>query len=300
MPQEALMMKRAFKDSGGLWIMKPIGRAQGKGIFVVSKVSQINKWLAEREKTQSENICVDNYVAQRYIAAPYCVGGRKFDVRLYVLVLSFRPMRAYLYREGFARFTAAKYTNDRESLNDRMVHLTNHSIQKQDEAYDASVCDLRWSARSLRQYIAAKHGTNASDELIRDITKLIVNSLRSVAPIMINDRHCFELYGYDVMLDEDLRPWLIEVNASPSMSVDSVNDRELKTALFNDVLNVVDMERQYHRAKDEKATPRRVGGFDLIYDGDAIEENMTTLGASNADRVRSLDNARVSEKTNQM
>lgn len=300
MPQEALMMKRAFKDSGGLWIMKPIGRAQGKGIFVVSKVSQINKWLAEREKTQSENICVDNYVAQRYISAPYCVGGRKFDVRLYVLVLSFRPMRAYLYREGFARFTAAKYTNDRESLNDRMVHLTNHSIQKQDEAYDASVCDLRWSARSLRQYIAAKHGTNASDELIRDITKLIVNSLRSVAPIMINDRHCFELYGYDVMLDEDLRPWLIEVNASPSMSVDSVNDRELKTALFNDVLNVVDMERQYHRAKDEKATPRRVGGFDLIYDGDAIEENMTTLGASNADRVRSLDNARVSEETNQM
>jgi tubulin polyglutamylase TTLL9 len=117
---------------------------------------------------------------------------------------------------------------------------------------------------------------------------------------MINDRHCLELYGYDVMLDEDLRPWLIEVNASPSMSVDSVNDRELKTALFNDVLNVVDMERQYHRAKDEKATPRRVGGFDLIYDGDAIEENMTTLGASNADRVRSLDNARVSEETNQM
>ena len=290
MPHEALMMQRAFRDHGGLWIMKPIGRAQGKGIFMVYKLSQITKWLAEREKSGAENICIDNYVAQRYISNPYCVGGRKFDMRLYVLVLSYRPLRAYLYREGFARFTAARYTCDKESLGDEMVHLTNHAVQKRDANYDASKCDLRWSARSVRQYIAAKHGTATSDALIEEITKLIINSLLSVAPVMINDRHCFEMYGYDVMLDENLRPWLIEVNASPSMSVDSASDRALKTALFEDVLNVVDMEKQFDRTSD---TAKRVGGFDLIHDGVVVEENLRLLGALNDDRESSLSRARM-------
>jgi len=292
MPQEALMMKRAFRDRGGLWIMKPIGRAQGRGIFVVSKLSQITAWLAEREKNGAENICCDNYVAQRYIANPYCVGGRKFDIRLYVLVLSFRPLRAYLYREGFARFTSVRYTRDKASLNDHMVHLTNHSVQKRDARYDAEKCDLRWNVRSLRQYIASKHGTATSDALIVNITELILRSLRSVVPVMINDRHCFELYGYDVMLDEDLRPWLIEVNASPSMSVDSAGDRALKTALFQDVLNVVDMERRFHR-QGVREMKKRVGGFDLIHDGDVVEDNLSSLGALNDDRDRSLEDAKV-------
>lgn len=276
MPQEAMMMRRAFHDQGGIWIMKPIGRAQGKGIFLVHKASQISKWLANRERSGTENVCVDNYVAQRYISNPYCVGGRKFDLRLYVLVMSFRPLRVYLYREGFARFTAVRYTCEKDSLEDEMVHLTNHAVQKRGPNYDATKCDLRWSVRSLRQYVAAKHGTATSDALTLDITKLIVHSLQAVAPVMINDRHCFEMYGYDIMLDDTLRPWLIEVNASPSMSVDSASDRALKTALFNDVLDAVDMESRRER---DATLPRHVGGFDMIVDGEPVEENMCSLGS---------------------
>ena len=56
---------------------------------------------------------------------------------------------------------------------------------------------------------------------------------------MINDRHCFELYGYDMMIEDDLKPWLIEVNASPSLTCTTHTDRLLKGALIHDVLNVV-------------------------------------------------------------
>ena len=109
---------------------------------------------------------------------------------------------------------------------------------------------------------------------------------------MINDKHCFEMYGYDILIDDQPKPWLIEVNASPSMSVDSAGDRALKTALFQDVLNVVDMERRFHR-QDVREMKKRVGGFDLIHDGDVVEDNLSSLGALNDDRDRSLEYARI-------
>jgi len=60
---------------------------------------------------------------------------------------------------------------------------------------------------------------------------------------MINDKHCFELYGFDVMIDNNLKPWLIEVNASPSFTANTEADYELKTGMLDDVLNVLDKEK---------------------------------------------------------
>ena len=71
--------------------------------------------------------------------------------------------------------------------------------------------------------------------MVEDIEAIIVNSCKAVQNVIINDRHCFELYGYDVIIDNDLKPWLIEVNASPSLSSTTLIDKQLKGSLIHDV-----------------------------------------------------------------
>ena len=56
---------------------------------------------------------------------------------------------------------------------------------------------------------------------------------------MINDKHCFELYGYDILIEENLKPWLIEVNASPSLSTTTEADRKLKMSVMESVFQIV-------------------------------------------------------------
>lgn len=70
------------------------------------------------------------FFSSRYIDNPLLIGGKKFDLRLYVLVTSFRPLKAYLFKLGFCRFCTVKYDTSVTELDNMYVHLTNVSVQK--------------------------------------------------------------------------------------------------------------------------------------------------------------------------
>ena len=65
---------------------------------------------------------------------------------------------------------------------------------------------------NLRLFLEGTRGRDVTDRLFSDITWLLVHSLKAVAPVMVSDRHCFECYGYDIIIDQNLKPWLIEVS----------------------------------------------------------------------------------------
>lgn len=71
----------------------------------------------------------------------------------------------------------------------------------------------------------------------------------------IHRSNCFELFGYDVMLDENLKPWLIEINLSPSLACDSPLDMEIKSNLLADTFNLIGI-KQYDRKKESENKAR--------------------------------------------
>jgi len=67
-------------------------------------------------------------VVQKYLKNPLLIKGYKFDMRIYVLVASFKPLEAFIYNEGFARISTELFTLNPEAISNVMIHLTNFSI----------------------------------------------------------------------------------------------------------------------------------------------------------------------------
>eukprot|EP00656_Telonema_subtile_P005203 TRINITY_DN12361_c0_g1_i3.p1 TRINITY_DN12361_c0_g1~~TRINITY_DN12361_c0_g1_i3.p1 ORF type:complete len:381 (-),score=64.92 TRINITY_DN12361_c0_g1_i3:213-1355(-) len=235
-----LFVEEFRRCPNSVWIMKPTNRAQGKGIFLINKLSQIKKWSAGKWPFAQGKESKETYVVSRYVDNPLLVGGKKFDLRIYALVTCYRPLTIYVNANGFARFCTVKYSNDTCDLDNQYIHLTNVAIQKQGDDYNDRHGG-KWSLNNLVQWLEAVRGREATARMVEEIEAIIINSCKAVQNVIINDRHCFELYGYDVIIDDDLKPWLIEVNASPSLSSTTANDKQMKGALINDVCLVRDM-----------------------------------------------------------
>ena len=86
---------------------------------------------------------------QRYIENPLLVGGKKFDLRIYVLVTSYSPLTVYMYRAGFARFSSYRYNTHAKNLGDNYLHLTNVAVQKTQPGSDSDA-GCKWPLRSAR------------------------------------------------------------------------------------------------------------------------------------------------------
>ena len=124
------------------------------------------------------------------------------------------------------------------------MHLTNVAVQKRQGGCSVSE-ELKWPLRHLRLYLMTQVGQERTDAVFEEIQQIVIQSLLAVQSVVTQDKHCFEIYGYDVLLDRRLKPWLIEVNASPSLQTDSVDDFKLKSNMVHDALTLVDMENRF-------------------------------------------------------
>uniref|UniRef100_A0A3P8S2X3 Tubulin tyrosine ligase-like family, member 6 n=1 Tax=Amphiprion percula TaxID=161767 RepID=A0A3P8S2X3_AMPPE len=236
------------------YICKPDAGCQGKGIFITKSSKDIPPG--------------EHMICQVYISRPLIIDGYKFDLRIYVLVTSCDPFSIFMFREGLARFCTTKYNEPTHgNVDDVCMHLTNYSINKNSENFVRD--EDTGSKRKLSTL--NKHMESIScntEKMWNDIEDVIIKTLISAHPILKHNYHtcfpnhttgsaCFEILGFDVLLDHRLRPWVLEVNHSPSFTTDSQLDREVKDALLYDTLVLINLGA-CDRRKITKEERRRV------------------------------------------
>lgn len=78
---------------------------------------------------------------------------------------------------------------------------------------------------------------------------------------------CFEIYGFDILLDNKLKPYLLEVNISPSLSSSSPLDKMIKTTLITDTMNLIGItpyDRKNYDREMENVLKKRLLGVDKM------------------------------------
>lgn len=119
-----------------------------------------------------------------------------------------------MHRGGFCRLSTGRYSVTRDNISELQIHVTNVAIQRKAEGYEPTSA-MKWPIRSFRQHIMTTHGEEAMLHLFEEIQAIVLRSLLAVQRVITQDKHCFELYGYDILVDEDLKPWLIGTLARP-------------------------------------------------------------------------------------
>lgn len=201
--------------------MKPVNLSRGRGIYLIDDIAQVN--------------VEDVAIISRYIGNPLLINSHKFDLRIYVVVTSIDPLRIYVFKEGLARFATEEYSTQGATQN-KFVHLTNYSINKKSvnfvQSNDLNNDDMgfKWSLSAFCKHLEQINidmdlfWSRIYDVIIKSIISCENSIFNTTKKTCIHNSNCFELFGYDIMIDSDFKPWLIEVNLSPSLACESKLD----------------------------------------------------------------------------
>ncbi|NXR55523.1 TTLL5 polyglutamylase, partial [Hippolais icterina] len=287
LPTEYQDFCNTYSKDRGPWIVKPVASSRGRGVYLINNPNQI--------------VVEDNILVSRYISNPLLIDDFKFDVRLYVLVTSYDPLVVYLYEEGLARFATVRYDQASKNLKNQFMHLTNYSVNKKSGDYvscdDPEVEDYgnKWSMSAMLRYLKQEGRDTAA--LMASVEDLIIKtlisaelSIASACKSFLSHRgSCFELYGFDVLIDDTLKPWLLEVNLSPSLACDSPLDLKIKASMLSDMFTLVGFVCQdpgqrssrtiYHSSESVRRNPyQKLQCTRPLSANDAEVKSLTSLG----------------------
>ncbi|KAJ0036572.1 hypothetical protein NQD34_005249, partial [Periophthalmus magnuspinnatus] len=219
-------LQEGRKNQRHMWICKPTGLNQGRGIFLLKSpedVSAFRHKLQDGEanhKTLHHHRQPQKYIVQKYIQNPLLLKGRKFDVRSYLIIACTTPYIVF-FRHGYVRLTCDLYDIN---TNNMSTHLTNQYVQKKNPLYSQLKEDTVWSMDSFNAYVNDRVAVAKGlprDWVLGLFTKRMQQMMTQCFLSAKAKLDCrlgfFDLIGCDFMIDEDFNVWLLEMNCNPAL-----------------------------------------------------------------------------------
>ena len=195
-----------------------------KGIHLTKDIDEIE--LAKYDKYK---------IVQEYITNVFLINKRKINLRMYLLFVCENNITdAYLYKEGKCIYTNKDYNTD--DITDKESNIT--SINLNQEIYN----DNPFSFEELKIFLNSRNYN--SELLFQRIRQHLVKLYNAVKDNLCNLENLkknvsFQLFGVDVIFDNELKPYILEINKGPEMKPKNNRDKDMKLKLNKDMLNIV-------------------------------------------------------------
>uniref|UniRef100_A0AAY5KL19 Tubulin tyrosine ligase-like family, member 10 n=2 Tax=Esox lucius TaxID=8010 RepID=A0AAY5KL19_ESOLU len=269
--------REAFFDMS-MWICKPAGLNQGRGIFLVRSQKDISTFRLKLQNI-SESHCNRKLplrlpqacIIQQYVKNPLLLKGRKFDIRSYLLIACTSPYMVF-FRHGYVRLTCDLYDYNSQNLSS---HLTNQYLQKKNPLYSMLKEETVWSMDRLNTYVNDKLRFDkglSRDWVLSTFTKqmqhIMIQCFFAVKAKLDRKLGNFDLIGCDFLIDEDFKVWLLEMNCNPALHT---NCEVLKEVIPSTVVETLDLTLEIFNKcrRGLKLLPlASQRNFVLLYDGE--------------------------------
>jgi Tubulin-tyrosine ligase family len=255
-------------NEGCIWILKPGENTnRGNGILIFNSIDDIKNEIKNKSVAGPGT---HTFILQKYIEKPFLINQRKFDIRCYALITSINGIiQCYYYEEGYIRTSSKKYCTS--NINNMFIHLTNDAIQKKSENYGKFEFGNKLMYSEFQKYLKTNFSEKKVDfwaDIIPKIKDMIKDTVQSVFLKLdpYKRAHSFEIFGYDFMLDEELKPWLIEVNTNPCLELSCSHLARLIPAMIDNALKIaLDPLFPEPQSGVRKPMPLSENKFELIF-----------------------------------
>ena len=231
-----------LEGSKNVWIVKPGGLSRGRGVHCIDQLNDILSNVKPCNQT----------IIQKYIENPLVINGRKFDIRQWVLVTDLNPLTIWLFETPYVRFGAENYHID--DFKNVFSQLTGNSIAKHSDKFNTGEIEGdMWENEQFKEFLKKQYGGDPWKEIQKKIERIVILSLESAKHKLFNRKNSFEVYGFDIMLDDKLNVYLIEINASPDWTYSTKVTEKLVKIASDDIMKVVlDLPQENLKPENER------------------------------------------------